>query len=82
VILIGGAVSVALIVPTVVALTFVGFRTALLVFVVLVALLTEDKHRRRTALTVLRIMSPALSVKLGNAEITRGDASQKRVTES
>lgn len=75
-ILIGGAVSAALILPTIVGLTLVGARAALLAFVVLVALLTKDKPRRRTALIVLRIISPTLSVKLSNVEITHGDASR------
>jgi hypothetical protein len=57
----------------------VVLRVGLLVYVVRVALTTTEKDRRRTALVVLRILSPSLSVKLGTKlEITRGEAPGSR----
>ncbi len=49
-------------------------RCALVVYTVVIALNTGNAKRRQIALRVLRMLSPALSVKLGPIAITRGQA--------
>lgn len=57
-----------------VAAVCILIHVALVVYAVVIALNTSDKNRRQAALRVLRMLSPALSVKLGPVAITRGEA--------
>lgn len=46
-------------------------RCALVVYAVLIALNTSNAKRRQVAVRVLRMLGPALSIKLGHLEVTR-----------
>ena len=54
-------------------LAIAGTHAALVVVLALTAVLTKDGGRREAALTVLQLVSPALVVKLGPLQLTRGN---------
>ncbi|SEP53594.1 MULTISPECIES: hypothetical protein [Amycolatopsis] len=68
------AAHIAFITVAALAAVCILIHTALVVYAVVIALNTSDKKRRQAALRVLRMLSPALSLKLGPVAISRGEA--------
>jgi hypothetical protein len=68
------AAHIVLVTVAAAAAACILIHTALVVYAVVIALSTSNEERRQAALRVLRMLSPALSVKLGPVAITRGAA--------